>query len=127
MLRRKYTAMTNRNLNDEELKSAHTLLDEIRRKIDMLAGNDSDLRFAYRRKIYKELIYDERLKPMARRKIKIQKFDQQHGKCAHCNGDMTIQYSELDRKNAADGYTIENIELVHAKCHQLRQAAKHYS
>jgi hypothetical protein len=64
---------------------------------------------------------------MARRKIKIQKHDDQHGKCAHCNEDMTIQYSELDRKNAADGYTVENTELVHAKCHQARQAAKRYT
>jgi hypothetical protein len=64
---------------------------------------------------------------MARRKTKIQKFDQQRGKCAHCNEDMTIKYSELDRKNAADGYTMENTELVHAKCHQARQAAKRYT
>lgn len=40
---------------------------------------------------------------------------------------MTILYSELDRKNASDGYTLENTELVHAKCHQERQAAKGYA
>lgn len=64
--------MPNRNLNSEELKKAHSLLGEIRERIDLLAGGDSDLRFAYRRKLYKELIYDERGKPMSRRKIKIQ-------------------------------------------------------
>jgi hypothetical protein len=41
--------------------------------------------------------------------------------------EMPLKYSELDRKNAADGYTQENTELVQAKCHQDRQAAKSYS
>ena len=40
---------------------------------------------------------------------------------------MPVAYSELDRKNAADGYTVENTELVHANCHQARQAAKRYT
>ncbi|MDR3410302.1 MAG: hypothetical protein P4L87_05040 [Formivibrio sp.] len=119
--------MANRNLNAEELKQAHLLLDEICGKLEILSGDDLHLLFAYRRKIYKELIYLERGKPMQRRKLKIQKYDLQHGKCAHCSDDIAIQYSELDRKNAADGYTLENTELVHAKCHQARQAAKGYT
>jgi len=102
--------MPNRNLDAEELKLAFVLLDEIRAKLEALAGGDTSRLFAYRRKIYKELVYLERGKPMARRKIKIQKHDQQQGKCAHCNDSMTIQYSELDRKNAVDGYTLENTE-----------------
>lgn len=119
--------MANRNLDAEELQQAHLLLDEIRRKLEILASGDLQLLFAYRRKVYKELIYLERGKPMVRRKIKIQRYDLQHGKCAHCDEAMAIQYSELDRKNAVDGYTIDNTELVHAKCHQLRQAAKGYT
>lgn len=71
--------MANPNLNTEELKLAHQLLDEIRGKLDVLAAGDAKLLFAYRRKIYQELIYLERGKPMARRKIKLQKFDQQSG------------------------------------------------
>jgi hypothetical protein len=107
--------MANRNLDTEELRLAHSLLNEIREKLDALAAGNSNLLFAYRRKIYKELIYLERGKPMTRRKIKLQKFDQQNGKCAHCKSEMKISYSELDRKNAVDGYTIENTELVHAE------------
>jgi len=61
---------------------------------------------------------------MTRRNIKLQKFDQQGGKCAHCNGEMKISYSELDRKNAVDGYTIENTELVHAECHRAAKLQK---
>jgi hypothetical protein len=46
---------------------------------------------------------------------------------AHCGGEMKISYSELDRKNAVEGYTTENTEIVHAECHRARQAAKGYS
>jgi hypothetical protein len=87
---------------------------------------DPLLLFAYRRKVIKELSYDERGKPVARAKLKWMKWGQQNDKCAHCEEDMPLKYSELDRKNAADGYTPENTELVHAKCHQARQAAKGY-
>jgi hypothetical protein len=118
--------VANRILNPEEFKLAHRLLDEIRGKLDALAAGDTNLLFAYRRKIYKELIYLERGKPMTRRKIKLQKFDQQSGGCAHCNLEMKISYSELDRKIAIEGYTVENTELVHAECHRSRQAAKGY-
>ena len=83
--------------------------------------------FAYRRKVVKELGYDERGKPGARSKLKAIKWGLQSRKCAHCNIEMPLRYSELDRKNAADGYTLENTDLVHAKCHQERQAAKGYA
>jgi hypothetical protein len=119
--------MANRILTADELQNAHTLLAEIRKQIDSLAGDDPLLRFAYRRKIVKELGYDERSKPVARAKLKFVKWGLQKGICAHCNEAMPMPYSELDRKNAIDGYTEENTELVHAKCHQARQAAKRYS
>ena len=119
--------MPNRNLNADELKRANELLQEIRGRLNELAAGDALLRFAYRRKIIKELSYDERGKPVARAKLKALKWGLQNRKCAHCGEEMPLKYSELDRKNAADGYTEENTELVHAKCHQERQAAKGYS
>jgi hypothetical protein len=119
--------MPNRTLNQEELKLANSLLADIRERLNSLSGNDPLLLFAYRRKIAKELGYDERGKPGHRGKIKALKWGQQGGKCAHCGEDLPLGYSELDRKNAADGYTAENTELVHAKCHQARQAAKRYT
>jgi hypothetical protein len=118
--------MANKNLNAEELGRAKELLGNIRKRLNKLAAGDSLLLFAYRRKIIKELSYDERGKPVARAKLKALKWGQQNGKCAHCGEEMPRKYSELDRKNAADGYTIENTELVHAECHQKRQAAKGY-
>jgi UTP:GlnB (protein PII) uridylyltransferase len=119
--------MPNRNLTSEELTNAARLLDEIRERLKALAGNDPLLLFAYRRKITKELGYDERGKPANRAKLKHLKWGQQAGKCAHCSVEMAMKYSELDRKNAADGYTAENTELLHAKCHQERQAARRYA
>ena len=111
----------------DELKLASALLAEIRTKLNQLAGNDPLLLFAYRRKVYKELIYDERGKPADRGKLKALKWGQQNGRCAHCGEELPLKYSELDRREAADGYTVENTDLVHARCHQARQEAKGYS
>jgi hypothetical protein len=119
--------MPNRNLNAEELKRANDLLIEIRSRLVGLAANDPLLLFAYRRKIVKELGYDERGKPGSRNILKALKWGSQQGLCAHCKESLPRKYSELDRKNAADGYTEENTDLVHAKCHQERQAAKRYT
>ena len=58
--------MPNRNLNAVELEQANELLRDIRDRLTALAGNDPLLLFAYRRKIVKELGYDERGKPGAR-------------------------------------------------------------
>jgi hypothetical protein len=119
--------VANRNLDAEELRHASELLAAIRRRLTGLAAGDPLLLFAYRRKVTKELVYDERGMPGARAKLKALKWGQQKGKCLQCGCDLPLKYSELDRKNAVDGYTIENTELVHAKCHQKRQAAKGYT
>jgi len=119
--------MPNRNLDSDELKLANALLTEIRKRLDDLANGDPLLKFAYRRKVVKELGYDERGKPGVRAKMKALKWGQQGGMCAECKLAMPIEYSVLDRKNAADGYTAENTDLIHAMCDQARQAAKRYT
>lgn len=119
--------MPNRNLTPEELRCANELLADIRERLTKLAAGDSPLLFAYRRKISKELSYDERGKPGARRQLKALKWGLQGRKCAHCGEEMPLKNSELDRKSAADSYTEENTELVHHHCHQERQAAKGYA
>ena len=119
--------MPNRNLTSDELKRANELLADIRGRLTKLAAGDPLLLFAYRRKIAKELGYDERGKPGARKLLKALKWGQQGRKCAHCGEEMLLKNSELDRKNAADGYTEENTELVHHHCHQERQATKGYA
>jgi hypothetical protein len=119
--------MPNRNLSVEEIKLANELLKSVRQQLVALSGGDRFLLFAYRRKVVKELLYDERGKPGARGKLKAFKLGHQQGKCAHCGEALDLKYSELDRRNAVDGYTPENTELVHAKCHQARQAEKRYA
>jgi hypothetical protein len=119
--------MPNRNLNAEQLAMANELLTEIRKRLGDLSGSDLELLFAYRRKIAKELTYDERGKPNARNKLKALKWGLQGRRCAHCGEEMPLKYSELDRKVALAGYTEENTELVHAKCHHERQAKNAYT
>jgi hypothetical protein len=121
------TNVPNRNLTPDELKHANELLGYVRERLTDLAAGDPLLLFAYRRKIAKELGYDERGKPGTRKQLKALKWGQQQGKCAHCQKDLLLAYSELDRTDAATGYTIENTELVYGKCHQKRQAAKGYA
>ncbi len=63
--------MPNRNLNPHEMAKANTLLQDIRCRLQELADGDPAALFAYRRKVAKELIYDERGKPADRNKFKV--------------------------------------------------------
>ena len=119
--------MANRQLNPEELEVARSLLDEIRAKLAKLAGDDRELLFAYRRKIYKELGYDERSKPTVRRALKDKKWKEQRGLCAICNKELPATYTVLDRLNAVDGYTAENTRLIHQECDVSYQQSKGYA
>lgn len=51
--------MANRQLSKEELETANALLNRIRSELIGLSNGNADLLFAYRRKIYKELTYDD--------------------------------------------------------------------
>ena len=119
--------MPNRQLSSEELAQAKTLLEDIRLKLQKLSGDDAALLFAYRRKVYKELTYDERSKPTVRRKLKDQKWKQQPGLCAICSNPLPETYTVLDRHDAAKGYTQENTQLVHQECDVKNQASKGYA
>ncbi len=87
--------MANRNLNTDELKRANELLKDIREHLIGLAAGDPLLFLAYRRKVIKELGYDERGKPLVRAKLKALKWGQQNGNCVHCGKEMPLKYSEL--------------------------------
>jgi hypothetical protein len=119
--------MANRQLTAEELLLANTLLAEIRSRLEGLSHGDRDLLFAYRRKVFKELTYDERDKPSVRRKLKDQKWKEQRGLCALCGKDLPETYTVLDRLNAVDGYTRENTRLIHQACDVAHQASKGYA
>jgi len=119
--------MPNRRLTPEELTEARALLDEIRCKLNDLSRGDRELLFAYRRKIYKELVYDERDKPMIRRALKTRKRKEQGGLCTVCNKELPDRYTVLDRLNAVDGYTPENTRLIHQQCDINSQISKRYA
>jgi hypothetical protein len=119
--------MPNRQLTSEELVKANDLLKEIRGRLEEFANGDKELLFAYRRKVFKELTYDERDKPTARRKLKDQKRKEQRGLCAICGKPLPEKYTVLDRFNAVDGYTKENTRLIHSECDVAQQESKGYA
>jgi UTP:GlnB (protein PII) uridylyltransferase len=119
--------MANRKLTAAELERANALLADVRSKLEVLSQGDKELLFAYRRKIFKELTYDERSKPMVRRMLKLQKWHEQRGLCAICGKELPKKYTVLDRRNAADGYTIQNTRLICQECDVAHQRSKGYA
>lgn len=119
--------MANPRLTPDQLDLARALLDEVRARLVDLSGGDNELLFAYRRKLAKELSYDERSKPMERRKLKRFKMKEQGGICTLCNETLPERGAVLDRARAIDGYTAENTRLIHAECDTAQQAAKGYA
>jgi ribosomal protein L44E len=119
--------MANRNLTNSELISANELLAHIRKKLIEISNGDSALLFAYRRKISKELIYDERGKPSQRNKIKLIKRVQQHNKCPLCSESLPVKNCVLDRIEALKGYTPDNTRLLCEKCDRIEQERKKFA
>ena len=119
--------MANRMLTPDELEQARLLIADMRQKLVDLSGDDVELLFAFRRKLYKELSYGERNKPMFRRRLKLLKRKEQGGLCPLCNEPLPERGAVLDRTRAVDGYTAENTRLIHAACDVAHQASKGYA
>jgi len=111
-------------LTAKEFAQANAVLKSVRARLRKLAGGDNGLLFAYRRKVYKELIYDERGKPMARRRMKAAKRQEQNGKCKRCKKPLPAKYCVLDRIVAAAGYTPKNTRLLCQDCDLTIQAKR---
>lgn len=124
------TSTANRRLTPAELMRANSLLDLVRSRIDELAGVDQRLVFAYKRKIAKELQYDERGKPILRIRLKARKRKVQDGTCANDRvppHKLPEKGAILDRFRAEDGYTDANTRLLCPSCDAQLQAEKGYS
>jgi hypothetical protein len=119
--------MANRMLTPDELRQANELLEVIRGRLRELSGGDAELLFAYRRKIYKELTYDERSKPMERRRLKELKRREQNGLCPLCSQALPATYCVLDRFSASAGYTRDNTRLICQACDVKTQSSRRYS
>lgn len=118
--------MSNPRLTPEQLKLARVLLVEIRERLRALSDGDPELLFAYRRKIAKELAYDERSKPAERRRLKRFKMKEQSGVCPLCHEVLPEKGAVLDRIHAIYGYTAANTRLIHQHCDTAQQVAKGY-
>ena len=119
--------MPNRRLTPTEIDDARLLLTMVRAGLRQLAGDDLELLFALRRKVYKELVYDERGKPMVRRRLKAEKRQQQGDLCAICSKPLPEKYCVLDRFDAATGYTAENTRLICPNCDVTTQQSRGYA
>jgi ribosomal protein L44E len=120
--------LPNRQLSKEELdKLFLPLVAEVRKRLADLSGGDEDLLWALRRKLFKELTYDERGKPMQRRKLKDYKRAEQDNKCAICGISLPAKYVVLDRIEAMKGYIPENTRLLCQKCDTKVQIERGYT
>jgi ribosomal protein L44E len=120
-------ALPNRQLSSEELEQLFApLLAEVRNRLVSLSGEDTDLQWALRRKLSKELTYDERGKPMHRRKLKDLKRAEQDNKCPLCSKSLSAKYVVLDRTEAMKGYTPENTRLLCQDCDTRVQQERGY-
>ncbi len=126
MFRRKQL-LANRQLTAEELKNIYSpLIVKLRKQILKLSKGDEALVWALRRKLFKELMYDERGKPMQRRKLKGIKRKEQNNKCANCGKKLPEKYTVLDRIEAMKGYTQVNTRLLCPKCDSIIQQQRGY-
>lgn len=97
--------MANRRLSEVELAEVfRPILEEVRVRLRDASRGDEQLHWALRRKLAKELTYDERGKPMHRRQLKALKRGEQAGKCAVCQRELPARNSVLDRVEAMKGY-----------------------
>lgn len=119
--------MPNRRLDQDELAQANTLLASIRQHLEALAGGDADLLFALRRKVAKELTYDERDKPMVRRTLKRRMRKLQEGLCPLCEEKLPETYCVLDRFDAQGGYVEGNVRLLCETCDRNVQRERQYT
>lgn len=120
-------AMANRRLENGEPAMAAEILRSVRSQIAEASGGDLELAWALRRKVCKELIYDERSKPAHRRKLKALKRVQQDGICPICRKPLPEKYVILDRLEAMAGYTPGNTRLIHQQCDIEIQASRGFS
>ena len=120
--------MPNRTLTSEELAHvANPLIEQVRELLDAYSDGDSDLLWALRRKLAKELLYDERGKPAHRVALKRKKRQEQRELCAVCSQVLPERGSVLDRIEAMGGYTPENTRLLCPDCDTAIQQERRYA
>ena len=118
--------MPNPQLSPDQLKVANGVLSDLRTRIEEICGDDEAHLFALRRKIAKELTYDERGKPMERKALKLRKREAQGGLCPVCGDGLPETHAVLDRVEAIGGYTDGNTRLICPECDASVQKERGY-
>lgn len=111
--------MAYRELTEAELEALFApLLDEVHQRIQALSPGDDALAWALRRRLHKELSYEERGKPVQRRRLKEIKRLGQCNRCAVCQEQLPDKDVYLDRIAILAGYTQDNTRLLCLACSQ---------
>jgi len=116
--------MPNPQLNKDQLKQAHRLIEKVKKEIEKLAQNDPEVVFAFRRKVYKELMYEKRGKPVERKKLKEKMWKKQKGICPLCKQKLLERGVVLDRTRAIEGYKEGNVRLICPDCDRKVQETR---
>ena len=112
---------------EQRLTLFQPLFASVLERLDELSAGDPNLLFALRRKLAKELQYQERGTPQHRGLLKSAKRAEQRGLCAICNESLPEKDTILDRMHAPEGYTAANTRLICRKCDYASQLAKNFS
>jgi 5-methylcytosine-specific restriction endonuclease McrA len=119
--------MPNPTLNEEQRTIAMSIVKDVESQIEALSNGDDDLRFAFLRKIHKELVYLERDSPSKRKRVKRKVWKAQGQVCAECHVPLEFRFSIADRKEAVKGYVPENLEIIHEECNRVRQERQRFA
>lgn len=120
--------MPNRQLTPQELSELFApLIEDVRNRLITLSGGDDALHFALRRKLSKELSYDERGTPSERNKLKAFKRGAQGNKCAQYRRELPEEDVILDRIEAMRGYTADNTRLLCRECDYAQQKERRFT
>ncbi|MGD0967764.1 MAG: hypothetical protein ABR949_05705 [Candidatus Aquilonibacter sp.] len=102
-------------------------MDQVRGALTELAAGDAELHWAFRRRLFNQLQYDERLKPPYRAALKKKKRIEQSGLCNTCKDPLPEKGAVLDRHRAMEGYTAENTQLLCPTCDTAKQKGLGYT
>ena len=119
--------MTNRLLSETELRDLFSpMFHEVRDLLVQASSGDEELLWALRRKLAKELTYEERSKPAQRKRLKRSKRISQNERCARCQKPLPTKGAVLDRHEAMLGYTPENTQVLCPRCDIEVQESRGY-
>lgn len=112
----------NRILTQEELSELSApLFEEVKRLLNEYSRGDTDLLWALRRKLGKQLTVEEKGRQIDIRKLKEYKRGQQVGNCNVCSDPLPERGAILDRFSGMKPYVADNTQLICPDCDAQKQ------